>query len=695
MLFLTAALLFAPHYEVTIGNDVRNAIYNAASGIYFVAFDVNGANPQITHLDAEGRGVYQVSPNPAGTTVAAYGPFATDAQGNLYALTSLVAANNAEQCLMTKLDPNGNTLYSFSLPQQPDICFGQSSAAAIAVGPQGSVFLIGSDSPLGLATTAGAYVTASAAAPNQVNAYVVQVNPQGTGIVYSTFLDSGRQQSSVSALPNTNAIAIAVDSQGNAYVAGTTEDSAFPTSAGAMITVCNCASGKKNFFVVKLTSSGQMSYSTFMTPPPLALSPFPPFLNIAVDAGLEATVMHLPYPPGTAPSSTNTPTVIGTITLNSSGSGSLNNTTITFGGGYPIAFTPDGEGNLLVTGTNAASSLPLSPGAFTNGTAFAAMVRIADSSVLYATLLPNGSAVNILADGSGGFVTIGALTGNYPNRATQITRFIPAAAASPTVLGVANAAGLQVSPGLAPGELVSIYGVNLGPGAGIAAAFDSTGTLPKSLGGTTVYLNGIPAPLLYVGNQQVNAIVPFAVPGGESMSVMLLVNGVQSNEAFLPENGADPEIFKSSVGGVFVANGYPNSFALNQDGTVNSLQNPAIPGTIITFFVSGAGLLNPPPVDGQRGGLGPLLFLPLTVTALFSQAGSACCASANVPIVYAGSAPILAAGMVQLNLRLPSGIAVPNSGTQEAGFTLAFGNQGATTPEDFIATGAIWISGGN
>jgi uncharacterized protein (TIGR03437 family) len=242
--------------------------------------------------------------------------------------------------------------------------------------------------------------------------------------------------------------------------------------------------------------------------------------------------------------------------------------------------------------------------------------------------------------------------------------------------------------------LVSIYGVNLGPAAGIPGAFDSTGTLPFSLGGTAVYFNGVPAPLLYVGSQQVNAIVPFAVPGGETMSVTALVNGIQSNEAFLPENGADPEIFKSSTGGVFVPDSYPNSFALNQDGTVNTPQNPAMQGTIITLFVSGAGMLTPAPMDGQRGGFGPMLFLPLTANALFSQAGGVCCASANMPILYAGSAPTLAAGMVQLNLQLPS-IAVANSGTQEAGFTLTFGNQGATVPEQFVATGAIWISAGN
>lgn len=695
MLFLTAALLFAPHYEVTHPNDVRYAIASATGGLFFTSSSVTVANPQITSLDPEGRDVYRVSPHPAGSTVAGFGPFATDAVGNLYALTAVTAASKAQQCLLTKLDPNGNVLYAFSLPQQPDICFGQSSAAAIAVDIAGNVYLTGSDSPQSLATTAGAYVPASAAAANQVNAYVVKVNPQGTAIVYSTFLDSAPLHGLASPLPSTNALALAVDLQGNAYVAGTTEDSSFPTSQDALITVCSCSTGRKNIFVMRLSPNGaQMSYSTFLTPPPLALTPFPPFLLISVDSASRATVTQLPYP-GAGPFSANTPTAIGVLTLDPLGQVALSSSTVTFAGGFPIGFIPDGQGDLLVTGSLAASSLPLSAGAFTNGPGFAAIVRISDSSILYSTRLPSGSAQSIIPDANGGFVSIGALTGIDPNQSTQISRFVRVVAAGATLLGVANAAGLQVSPGLAPGELVSLYGVNLGPASGIAGAFGATGSLPVSLGGTAVYFNGVPAPLLYVGSQQVNAIVPFAVPGGASISVTLLVNGVQSNEAFLPQSGADPQIFKSGDGGGFATNSAADSFAINQDGSVNSSQNPAKTGTVVTLFVSGAGLLNPPPIDGRVGGVGPQLLLPLTATALYSQVGSGCCASANMPIIYAGSAPTLAAGMVQLNLLLPSATASLVSGPQEAGITLEFGNPGGSPPEAFLATGAIWILAGN
>src|SRR5580658_6991161 len=139
MFLLTVALTFAPQYLVTHTNNVGDAIAGANGGIYFTSSDVNGANPEIISLDPNGREVYRVSPAPSATTAMSFGPFAADTQGNLYALAAVLGTNSAEQCLLTKIDPNGNTLYAFSLPQQPDICFGQSRAAALAVGPDGSV----------------------------------------------------------------------------------------------------------------------------------------------------------------------------------------------------------------------------------------------------------------------------------------------------------------------------------------------------------------------------------------------------------------------------------------------------------------------------------------------------------------------------------------------------------------------------
>ena len=64
--------------------------------------------------------------------------------------------------------------------------------------------------------------------------------------------------------------------------------------------------------------------------------------------------------------------------------------------------------------------------------------------------------------------------------------------------------GNDASP-IAPGSLISIYGSNLATGAAAAAQVP----LPNMLSGVTVLINGILAPLLYVGPSQINAQVPF------------------------------------------------------------------------------------------------------------------------------------------------------------------------------------------
>ena len=601
MLFLAAALLFTPHYEVTLPNDAptgaSNLISDGKGSLYFSSAFAD-TSVRVTRLNPDGRVIYQVSPQMAGarSPAAATGPFAPDAEGNLYAVSTTILNNGTNGVLLSKIDPSGNVLYTFVFSGSLD------AVSAIAVGPDGSVFLPGQADPGSFITTPGAFVPSNLAAPNQSNGYVVKVNPQGTAIVYSTLLDNAPQRGQLEPLPSTSSLAIAVDSQGAAYVTGTTEDSAFPVSGAPSARVCSCSIGHPGIFVMKLTGAGSnISYSTFITPQPFGFDAAPPVLSIAVDSGLRATVMQAPEQSARGPYSSDTPQVISLTTLDPSGTKVLNYDTVTFVAAGPIAVTLDGVGDLLITGYYAGSNLPLSPGAFTNGMNFAAIVRITDRSLVYATRLPNGSTTaglqlegliggGIFPDGEGGFLVVGPTTGFYPHQSTQFTRLVPESTAKPTVLGVANAAGLQGSPGLAPGELISIYG--LGPRTGLTGQFDPGGRLPEDLGGTQVYFNGIRAPLLYVGDQQVNAIVPFSIQGAVTVSVTLLVAGVESNIVYLPEHDADPEIFKARDGGSFNSV-YANSFAVNQDGTINSAQHPARLGTAIALFVSGAGLLNP------------------------------------------------------------------------------------------------------
>jgi len=611
--------------------------------------------------------IYRVTPVVNGTSCLS-SLLTPDAEENVYVVSTCSFGNGLPQIVVGKLAPSGTILYTF--PSQI------SSAANIngmAVGPDGSVFLTGSAYPKYLPTTLGAYVSALQAAQHNVNAFVVEVNAAGTAIKYATFLDNAPQTQPPGGVPSTSGVAIAVDSLGDAYVTGTTVDPGFPTSSSAFNRNCNCSIGNPAVSVVKLNGDGSnILYSTFLGP---GNAPAPAPQSISVNSGFEATVTEV----------LGGGFEFGTSRLDQYGIQLLNYNQVAFKTQGSFSVVPDGNGNLLISGQNAPASLPNSAGAFSNGTDFVAMLRIADGSLLYATRLPGGSASGgILPDGSGGFLVIGAAEGDGPNPSTQFARLVSVSSSTPSVLGVANVAGNAVSPGLAPGELISIYGTGVGPSPGLQGQFDDNGRLPDSLGGTEVYINGVRAPLLYAGDQQVNAIVPFSAKG-RTVSVVLIVNGKVSNQAYLPTQAADPEIFKANI-----ASAPDVAFAVNEDGSVNSAQNPAKGGSVLTLYVSGAGLLSPTPEDGTRGGLGPQLVLPVTVNVSFDvslEEGVPAPIFAPGVVRYAGSAPTLAAGVVQINVRLPVEAYVGSSQS----VLIYFGDlSGPLGPPQ--AQGSVWIA---
>jgi len=83
--------------------------------------------------------------------------------------------------------------------------------------------------------------------------FVAKLNPQGTALVYSTYLGGTSSD---------GAHAIAVDSAGSAYVTGYTLSRDFPTTAGAFQ---RASSAGGDAFVTKLTPAGNgLSYSTYL-----------------------------------------------------------------------------------------------------------------------------------------------------------------------------------------------------------------------------------------------------------------------------------------------------------------------------------------------------------------------------------------------------------------------------------------------
>ena len=193
----------------------------------------------------------------------------------------------------------------------------------------------------------------------------------------------------------------------------------------------------------------------------------------------------------------------------------------------------------------------------------------------------------------------------------------------------------------APGELVTIFGADYGPGSIVGAQLDANGRVASNLASTQVTFDGTPAPLIYSVAGQVSAIVPFEVAGRSQTVVQYGYNGVQSNTVTIPLAPAAPGIFAAD------ASGTGQGAILNQDSSPNSAANPAVAGGVIQIFATGGGTESGGAVDGAfAAGAGTQT---LTVTATIGGL------DANVG--YAGPAPGLVNGVLQVNLTVPAGLA--------------------------------------
>jgi uncharacterized protein (TIGR03437 family) len=155
-----------------------------------------------------------------------------------------------------------------------------------------------------------------------------------------------------------------------------------------------------------------------------------------------------------------------------------------------------------------------------------------------------------------------------------------------------------------------------------------------------VLFDGVPAPVLYAEAYKVNAIVPFAVTTGGAVRVQVEYNGTQSAAATIEVMEAAPEIF--TLGSPSPRGG--GAAALNQDGTINSPENPAPVGSILTLYATGAGLMQPPTPDGQ---------VVTTTNAKPALPVVVYFYGTRPEILYSGPAPGLVAGVLQINMRVP------------------------------------------
>ncbi len=587
--------------------------------------------------------------------IAGFDRFAVDTAGYVYVLGTSWSSDGVASSFLTKLNQTGSgVIWTISLPF--------ANARDVASDSAGNVYALGDTfAPSGNVVTA------------------IKLAPNGQDVIYSTQIRGaigGR---------------IALDRTGSAYITGGA-DKSFQTTPGAYLTTPQNAS-----FAVKLNPAGAVEYATYIDRLGIGA--------IAVrslgELWMAGSVCPTPDPScditksGTA-SAIEKLDAQGAHVLfsNSFGGGRINGQVLydsadgiavdssdsvwmvgrchTFvcvpltpdaiyppgSGGYAVKFSPDGDllyGSFIgfraqdpLTAVTVDSQDNLYIVEDVSGINATLIALSADGATILVSRDYRYNASAMALDGNGGLYLIGASSisplpghpgdfcpttpGAYQpfdtGGAVCVAKFDLTQNAPAQMLKPVNSASLSWANNrsaiVAPGEIVTLFGANLPPSP-------------------TVAFDGIAAPILYSDAGQINTAIPFEV---SPPSTVLTVEGAGGLNLLVAP--AAPAIFTLS------GSGSGQVAAYNEDGTINSSENPAPVGSVVTFYITGAGVMAPPLADGELGPLdapypAPVLNIKVRVGGTDIYDG------ANAPLISVGQAPGLIAGAVQISIQIPAG----------------------------------------
>ena len=232
------------------------------------------------------------------------------------------------------------------------------------------------------------------------------------------------------------------------------------------------------------------------------------------------------------------------------------------------------------------------------------------------------------------------LTGSF----TASVALAPNAAPAPKVNtgGVVHAASFVAEP-LAPGTIISIFGSALSreptntPGE-LAPSLP----LPTDLAGTEITIGGVPVPLIFSREDQLNAVIPFELLDRENETLPVLVHRIGARSVSLSE----PVLVTAARPGVFTLNASGRGAAVIQDVNFQTVTafNPVAPGDVIQIFCTGLGPVEPEVPTGAAAPLSPLSWVVEDVEVTIG----------GIPakVSFAGLTPGFA-GLYQINAFVP------------------------------------------
>ena len=224
---------------------------------------------------------------------------------------------------------------------------------------------------------------------------------------------------------------------------------------------------------------------------------------------------------------------------------------------------------------------------------------------------------------------------------------------------LAHSATLQPSA-IAPGTIMTLFGDHLGPAAGESFTLED-GHVPFTLDGLSMTVDGMPAPLLYVQDHQVNFVAPFALRTDGSRVPICVTADAKSSCLYAPTLPNTAAFF-------FVNN---RVAAINQDGTINSPDHPAHEGSYISLYFTGAGKLEGSTPDGGIAGLPVQQIVNANVTSSF-RFSPACVSACQTDVLFVGAVPTLVYGANVVIVRIPQDAPASGEATVEV-IVLTFG----------------------
>jgi len=217
-------------------------------------------------------------------------------------------------------------------------------------------------------------------------------------------------------------------------------------------------------------------------------------------------------------------------------------------------------------------------------------------------------------------------------------------------LGLVNSASFApITNSVAPGEYVTLFGSGLG-----TAAPAQSLPLPTTLGGASVTVDSVSAPLLSAAPTLLNIFMPNETPPYDFATYQVSVGSGSSNQVTLYTASTAPGVFTSSANGI----GPADVFHLNYTYVTSS--NPAVVGETLFFYSTGLGMTNPQVADGAAAPASPLATVTdanLEVDIFDSSGNTTTICGPFATTACSGELVPSLAGVYQINFVVPSGMA--------------------------------------